>query len=117
MSKHKQTGIKGELIAVNFLLKKGFTVLHSNWRHGKKEVDIIAKKDNVLTIIEVKTRRNYDFGFPEEAVNAKKQGYLREAGMAYMEANPEYTDIQFDIISILLSGAEVKEILHFEAAF
>jgi putative endonuclease len=117
MSKHKQTGIKGEQIAVNFLLNTGYTILHTNWRHGHKEIDIIAKKDNTLAIIEVKTRSNFDFGFPEEAVNLKKQTFLREAGQAYVDDNPGYEEVRFDIISILLTKGEVKEILHLEAAF
>ncbi len=117
MFKHKQTGIKGEQIAVKFLQNSGYSILERNWRHGKKEVDIIAKKDDILIIAEVKTRNNYDFGFPEEAVNTKKQEFLREAAMAYIEIHRQHTDIRFDIISILLDKEAVKEILHFEAAF
>jgi len=117
MSKHKQTGIKGEQIAVKFLQNSGYSILERNWRYGKKEVDIIAKKDDILVIVEVKTRSNYDFGFPEEAVNGQKQDVLHEAAAAYLEAHPGHTDIRFDIISILLNKGEVREILHFEAAF
>jgi putative endonuclease len=117
MSKHKETGIKGEQIAVKFLENSGYIILDRNWRHGKKEIDIIAKKDDILVILEVKTRRNFDFGFPEEAVNDQKRVFLREAGAAYLEANPGYTDSRYDIISILLDKEEIKEILHFEAAF
>ncbi|HXS37971.1 MAG TPA: YraN family protein [Flavipsychrobacter sp.] len=117
MSKHNETGIKGEEIAGNFLLKNGYAILQRNWCFGKKEVDIIAKKGDILIFIEVKTRSNFDFGFPEEAVTAKKQSFLKIAAEAYIEANPEHNTIRFDIISVLLDRGNIKEILHFEDAF
>ena len=117
MPKHKQTGIKGEQIAVKFLQKNGYNILHTNWRHGKKEVDIIVEKDSILVFVEVKTRNSLDFGFPEESVGHKKKGFLREAAFAYTEANHTRCEIRFDIISIILNKSEIKEIIHFEAAF
>jgi len=117
MSKHNKIGIKGEQIAADFLLNKGYIIVHKNWRSGKKEVDIIAFKDNMLVIAEIKTRSSLDFGFPEEAVNHKKQQYLKAAADAFMSDNPQYLNIRFDIISILLDGNDIKEIVHFEEAF
>lgn len=117
MVKHSKIGTKGEQIAADFLLKKGYHILHRNWRSGKKELDIIAFKDNMVVVAEIKTRTNFDFGFPEEAVNKKKQQYLKSAGEAFMQAHPEYMQIRYDIISILLNGDAIKEILHFEEAF
>lgn len=117
MAKHNETGIKGEQIAQNFLQKKGYNILYTNWCFGKKEVDLIAEKNNLLIFIEVKTRSNSLFGYPEEAVNARKIGYLKEAATEFIDTNPQYKRVQFDIISILLSGETIKEILHFEDAF
>ena len=117
MSKHNETGVKGEQIAQNFLINKGYTILHRNWCFGKMEVDIIAEKDGVLVFTEVKARKNYHFGFPEEAVNYKKQAYLKTAAEAFLEKNPGYMKIQFDIISIHIERNTVKEIMHFEDAF
>ena len=117
MSKHNKIGIKGEQIATKFLLNKGYIILHNNWRSGKKEIDIIALKDNVLVIVEIKTRTNFDFGFPEEAVNKKKQSFLKSAAAVFIDNNPQYEIIRFDIISILMDEEGVKEIVHFEEAF
>ena len=117
MAKHNETGIKGEQIAQKFLQKKGYNILHANWCFGKKEVDLIAEKNNLLVFIEVKTRANAVFGYPEEAVNARKIGYLKEAATQFIDINPQYKKVQFDIISILLHGETIKEILHFEDAF
>ncbi len=99
------------------MLNKGYIILHRNWRCGKKEIDIIALKDDMAVIIEIKTRTNFDFGFPEEAVNRSKQRFIKSAAEAFICENPQYLFIRFDIISILLDGEQVKEIVHFEEAF
>jgi putative endonuclease len=117
MSKHNETGIKGEHIARNFLQKKGYKIVHSNWRFGKKEVDIIAMDNDMLVFIEVKTRSSFDFGFPEEAVSIQKQAFLKIAAEAYLDENLHIKTLRFDIISILLYKEEIKEIRHFEDAF
>ncbi len=117
MSKHNKIGIKGEQLAAGFLLNKGYIILHHNWRAGKKEVDIIAFKDDMLVILEIKTRSSCKVSYPEEAVNRKKQQFLKAAALAFSHAHPEYRNIRFDIISVLLDGDEVKEIIYFEEAF
>jgi putative endonuclease len=117
MSKHSKIGVKGEQIANDFLLNKGYKILHRNWRSGQKEIDIIGLKDDLLIIFEIKTRTNFDFGFPEEAVTRKKQSFLKAAAAVFIDANPQYLHIRFDIISVLLEGEGVKEIVHFEEAF
>ncbi len=117
MSKHNETGVKGEQIAENFLVKKGYGILHRNWCSGKKEIDLIAEKDGLLIFVEVKTRSATAFGFPEEAVDARKQAFLRFAAAAYLELNPHFEQMQFDVVSVRLSGEAVTEIIHFEDAF
>ncbi len=117
MVKHSKIGIKGEQIATDFLLNKGYIILHRNWRSGKKELDIIAVYRDVLVIVEIKTRTTYDFGYPEEAVNKKKQQFLKFAAEAFVSTHPQYINIRFDIVSILMDDENVKEILHFEEAF
>lgn len=117
MSKHKQTGAKGEQIAVDFLKKQHYEIRYTNWYSGKKEVDIIATLGDLLVFVEVKTRYDFTFGFPEESVTPQKQQYLKSAADAFLEEHPTYTRIRFDIISIILQGDTVKEIKHFEDAF
>lgn len=117
MSKHNKIGIKGEQIAADFLLNKGYIILYRNWRSGRKELDIIAHKDEMLVIVEIKTRSYTGFGFPEEAVNRKKQLYMKAAAEAFALEYPEHINIRFDIISIIMEGETAKEIMHFEEAF
>jgi putative endonuclease len=117
MSKHNETGVKGEQIAAKFLTGKGYTILHRNWCFGKKEVDLVVQKDDTLVFVEVKTRTSFTFGFPEEAVNTRKQTYLKNAAEAFVDSFPGFLKIQFDIVSIRLHKEEVSEIVHFEDAF
>ena len=117
MAKHNETGLKGEQIAENFLVKNGYSILHRNWRFERKEIDLIAVADDTLVFVEVKTRKNFDFGFPEEFVDSKKQGFMKLAAEAYTHENPQYITIRFDIISICFDKDVVKDITHFKDAF
>src|ERR1051325_10501551 len=76
MSKHNELGVKGEVVALEFLEKKGYDILEINWRFEKTEVDIIARDRNTLVIVEVKTRTSESFGMPEDSVNRLKQKTL-----------------------------------------
>ncbi len=117
MSKHSKIGIKGEEIASTFLLNKGYNILFRNWRYGKKEVDIIAAKKDLIVFVEVKTRSREQFQYPEEAVNKKKQLLLKAAAEGYADQYPSRQNIRFDIVSVLMDGEHIKEIVHFEEAF
>jgi putative endonuclease len=116
MSKHNELGIKGEILALEFLEKKGFTILEINWRFEKTEVDIIARHNNTLVIAEVKTRTGSTFGDPEESVGIAKQKNLAIAAEEYLEQQNLDMDVRFDIISITF-GEAAPEIYHIEDAF
>ena len=117
MLKNSKLGLKGEDIAVIFLQNKGYNIINRNWRSGQKEIDIVAIDKNTLVFFEIKTRSSFDYGYPEEAVNKKKQKFLKFAAAAFVFQNPQYTQIRFDIISIILDGDHGKERVHFEEAF
>ena len=117
MGKHNETGARGEHIAQEFLLAKGFDILHRNWRAGRREIDVVAMDGDMLVFIEIKTRGGILFGYPEEAVTARKQGYLRQAAQSFMRLHPQYPCARFDIVSILLRNGAIEEILHLPDAF
>ncbi len=117
MAKHNIIGTNGEQIAADFLLNKGYTILNRNWRAGKKEIDIIADDKGTLVIVEIKTRSSYDFAFPEEMVDKRKQKNLKAAAAVYANENRQYRDIRYDVISILLESGSPREIVHFLEAF
>ncbi len=117
LSKHNQLGRNGEILARQFLVEKGHIIVTQNFRSGQKEIDLISTLGDLLIFTEIKTRSQYYFGFPEEAVTPTKQAHLKAAAEAYLEQHPQYLKIRFDVISILLQQNEAKEILHFEDAF
>lgn len=117
MSQHIQLGKSGESMAGSYLQEKGHLILELNFRYGKKEIDIISLWQDILVFTEIKSRSSYDFGFPEEAVTAQKQTFLKMAAEHYCLHNPQYLKIRFDVISLLIQSGELKEIIHFEDAF
>jgi putative endonuclease len=114
MAHHNTTGTLGEKMALQYLVEKGFTILHRNWRHSHWEVDIIASFDNTLHFIEVKTRRNRKFGYPEEDVTRKKVINLMNASEEFLYLYPQWKRIQFDILSINLARQEPAEFFFIE---
>lgn len=104
-------------MAASFLLNKQYELLHTNWRYGKKEIDIIARQGATIVFIEVKTRSTQFFGMPEEAVHARKEELLLRAADSYLHQYALRPDnIRFDIISITISP-DKEEIMHLEDAF
>ena len=89
-------------MAIEYLLKKGFSILHQNWRHSHWEVDVIASLNNTLHFIEVKTRRTQKFGYPEDDVSKKKVENLINASEEYLFINPQWKLIQFDVLAITI---------------
>ena len=110
-------GKRGEELAVHFLKEKGYKILETNWRHGREELDIIAKYGEILIFVEVKTRNNNHFGSPEIAVDQKKEAAMATVGAAYMQEIQHDWEVRFDIISIIYANEKDYHIQHFEDAF
>ncbi|PSL43437.1 putative endonuclease [Chitinophaga niastensis] len=116
MLNHLSLGRRGEIIAQDYV-SKHCTLLHINWKSGRKEIDIIAEKKGTLYFIEVKTRSNNRYGWPEEAVNYKKQEHIQEVATDYLEHyNLHPIAIRFDIIAITFMG-EKYELMHLRDVF
>ncbi len=116
MAEHNELGQKGEQLAAQYLTKKGYQVIETNWRFLSLEADIIALKDNLLVIVEVKTRKGNYFGEPEAFVNKQKQKNLIKTANEYIVRNNLNYEVRFDIVSIILTNNETK-INHIEDAF
>ncbi|MGQ7945799.1 YraN family protein [Flavobacterium sp. WC2509] len=100
MAEHNELGKLGEELAVEYLKKNGYTILDTNWTFQKAEIDIIAKIENTLTIIEVKTRSSIEFGLPQDFVKPKKIQLLVKAVDAYVNNKKLDLDVRFDIIAV-----------------
>jgi putative endonuclease len=116
MATHNELGIEGEKLAVSHLTKNGYTILETNYRFQKAEVDIIAQKAQTLVVVEVKTRTSADFGNPEEFVSKKKIQLLVKAVDYYITENDLDVEVRFDVIAILAQKADMS-LNHIKDAF
>jgi len=107
MHQHIDLGKKGEEMAAQWLSAKGFDILCRNWRHGRHEVDIIASREAVLHIIEVKIRRSLVYGQPEESVSRKKLRHILQSTAGWLVQFPNHLRLQYDVLAItLLAGGQ-----------
>lgn len=116
MAQHNELGKQGEQLAVDFLLKNGYEVVERNFRFDKAEVDVIAKKKEVLAIVEVKTRSTVDFGNPQDFLKPKQIQRIVKAVDEYVTVNKLDVEVRFDIIAIIKNGKQF-DIEHLENAF
>lgn len=117
MAKHNKLGAEGERIACQYLERKGYKILATNWRHEHLEIDIIAQRYDFISIIEVKTRSTNRFGYPESFVGKKKMQNLINATDEYLrQKGLEHVGVRFEIVALTktLDGFEVE---HIEEAF
>jgi len=113
MAKHNQLGKKGEEESIHFLLSQSYQILEKNYRYDRAEIDIIAKKDDLIIFVEVKTRSSPFYGNPEDFVSEAQQKRIVKAASHYIEEKQIDMNFRFDIIAII----NHKELLHFEDAF
>ena len=106
MYKRHIVGGIGEKIANKYLVENGYQIIKKNFRCKQGEIDIIASKLNELIFIEVKTRRNIQFGYPCEAVGKTKQKHILNVAKYYMWRNNiiENYNIRFDVIEVHYSN-------------
>ena len=116
MAAHMETGKKGEDIALQYLKEKGYTILDQNWRNSRYELDIVAKKDGFIIIVEVKTRSVNSMVDALLAIDRNKRQHLMRAANSYILAKNLKDEIRFDVITIGVGGKN-PEIMHVPNAF
>ena len=122
-----EVGRAGEDFACRYLLSKGYTILHRNYRSGHLETDIICENEQYLLFVEVKSRmdtvRPSRYGRPGEACNMKKRMNLRTCAEEYLRTHETKKKPRIDVIEVYLrrmSGVCVlsdKGLRHIENAF
>lgn len=120
MASHNIIGNEGEQVAREYLITRGLTVRETNWRLGHLEVDIIAEEQDILHIIEVKTRdkENVDDFDPMDSVDKKKQRRLIAAANSYVDYYRIDYEIEYDVMILIHDRQSgVYEIDFFENAF
>ena len=116
MATHNEFGKLGEEKAVAFLIEKGYQVLVRNYRYVKAEVDIIARKNDTLAIVEVRSRSSLFHEHIADTITTKKIKLLISAANQFVEENNLDVEVRFDIISILKKDHQFV-LEHIEDAF
>lgn len=115
---NRSIGNKFEDIASEYLIKKGYEIIKRNFHFGKiAEIDIIAKKDNIIVFFEVKARKNIEFGTIYDSMPMTKRKAVRKAAEGYLYINKIFdTECRIDFIGIDAT-IEPHKIIHIENAF
>ncbi|MEO0311396.1 MAG: hypothetical protein RIQ89_1053 [Bacteroidota bacterium] len=116
MSEQSELGKLGEELACKHLLKLGYEIMARNYSFAKAEVDIIARFEQKIIIVEVKTRNSEFLNDPSQMVSLAKQKQIIKAADAYMKEQNIDLNARFDIVSIVHNKA-VTSIDHIEGAF
>ena len=99
----KKLGNFGEELASEEIQRQGMEILARNWRCPLGEIDIIARKDGLVAVIEVKTRRGRSAGTPEQAVDDQKQRKLCKLAQCYIESIGWEGEVRIDVVGVELS--------------
>jgi putative endonuclease len=119
-SQRQRVGKWGETVAAYYLENRGYRILARNVHTAYGEIDLIARQQKGgLVFVEVKTRTNASFGYPEEAVDERKLGHLISSAQAYLLDCPDEVETGWQIDVIAIQGrpgekAEDVRIEHFE---
>ncbi len=120
MNIKKELGNWGEDKAALYLRMKGYRIVDRNYRTRQGEIDIVASKDGVIAFVEVKLRKNADFGEAKEFVTYAKQRRVLIAAQIWLAFHKCEMQPRFDVIEVYApNGTETKRpvIRHLESAF
>ncbi|MBM3151643.1 MAG: YraN family protein [Chloroflexi bacterium] len=105
----------GEKLAAEYLIHRGYALQAANVRTPHGEIDLVARLEDMLVFVEVKTRTSRSWGFPEEAVTSRKQAHMLAAAEHFLSQHPDSPETwQFDVIAVTRRAGQAPEIEHFE---
>ena len=93
-------GNRGEDAAAGWLMTNGFEILHRNWRNGRYELDIVARKGDTLHFVEVKCRKRNPLTAPQDAITPSKFRSLSRAAEFYVATYSIDLEIAFDLVAV-----------------
>ncbi len=99
--KRRDVGTLGEKLAKDFLKKRGYHILETNYRCSEGEIDIIAKHKDSLVFIEVRTKKSLEFGSPEESITPTKMKRLRAVAAHYQQTHNNLPALwRIDVVAV-----------------
>jgi putative endonuclease len=102
----------GESRAREYLVERGWTIEAANYRFGRREVDLVARRGNLVAFVEVKTRAGAGYGAPEEAVTRLKRREIELVAQEYLVRHRlDDVDVRFDVLAVTVgSGVHVAHL-------
>jgi putative endonuclease len=115
---NKPLGDRGERIAAAYLAERGWLILHRQFRLGHREIDLVARRGEVVAFVEVKTRGGTGYGHPLEAITWRKRREIQRVALAWIDRFGRPGDVyRFDAVGILLPAGGAPRIEHVEDAW
>jgi putative endonuclease len=112
-----ELGWRAESRVAEHLIAQGFVVLGRNVRLGRLELDIIARRHNLIVFCEVRARRHDRFVAPAATIDARKIARLRLAAAQWLKANrPGRVDVRFDAAAVVFDTPQGR-IEYYEGAY
>ena len=110
-------GVLGERIAERWLRRDGWVVLERRFRNGRRDIDLVVRREQTVAFVEVKARKGDDFGGPVAAVNWRKQRELVRSAQVWIDRHGRPAEnYRFDVLGVLVNGDRVQ-VRHVPAAF
>ncbi len=111
-------GLRGELVALAYLVSCGWEIEAHRFRFGRHDLDLVARRGRLIAFVEVKTRKSARCGAPAEAVSARKQAILARVAACWQSrfgrANDGY---RFDVVSVWEGASGEPAVEHLQDAW
>ena len=114
----KPLGDRGEALAAKHLERAGWVIADRNFRVGHREIDLVARRGEVVAFVEVKTRAGLGYGHPLESITARKRREVQQVAAAWVERHGREGDVyRFDAVSVLVRAGGEPVVEHVEDAW
>lgn len=114
----KELGDRGEVLAARFMERAGWSIVDRNFRMGRKEIDLIARRGEIVAFVEVKTRSGLGYGHPLEAITWKKRREIQQVAAAWIDRKGGPGDVyRFDAVAVQVRAGGEPLIEHVEDAW
>ena len=101
----KPLGDLGEQLAKDYLKKKGYKLIETNYRCHSGEIDIVAKQKNCLVFVEVRTKSTQVYGSPEESLSPTKQTHMKKCAYYYLQNHKKLPENwRIDLVAVELDS-------------
>jgi putative endonuclease len=113
---NRPLGISGEALAEEHLRGLGYQIVERDVRTPLGQLDLVVMDGKTLVFVEVKTRAGHGYGLPQEAVDPRKIGKLRQLGLYYLKMRPHRGSVRFDVVGLTVTEGRLVRVDHVKNA-